>query len=102
MNIIYRGTTPIFEIPLNFDTKLIEKIYITFMQKDEVVLEKDITACQLQSDTINVLLTQEETLSLKCTCLIAVQARAKLTDGTVLVSPIEYFTVNDVIKGGVI
>lgn len=99
---IIRGTTPTFEINLNFDANLIEAMYVTFLQGGKVVFEKDITSCEVKGDYVEVKLTQEETLLLNCGCTVAVQVRARLNDGTSLADEINHIKVKSVIKDGVI
>ena len=59
---MYRGTTPVFTFTLPFDCERITVLNLCFAQQGEVVLEKDLAACMVESNTLQVGLTEEETL----------------------------------------
>lgn len=99
---MYRGSTPTVEITLDFDTALIEAIYITFRQCGEDLFEKTIDDCELDGNTVSFKLTQEETLGFNAKNCVYAQARIKLNDGTAMVEDIGGFVVNDIYKDGVI
>jgi hypothetical protein len=101
MNLI-RGTTPIFELPLDFDPTLIEVLFITFVQNGKIVFEKSLAECEVMSESIEVKLSQEDTLRFKAGSILTVQARAKLKDGTAMASDRMNVDVHIVDKDGVI
>ena len=59
---MYRGPTPtlIFSLPMNSDQ--ISALHQSFAQKGELVLEKNLAECLLQDNTLQVTLTEQETL----------------------------------------
>lgn len=61
-----RGTTPTLRFTLPFACSNITKLSVAFSQNDQLVLEKDISACQMQDNVVTVRLTEDETLMLKC------------------------------------
>ena len=100
---MYRGTTPTIEIELDFSTDVIDALYLTFKQCDEVVFEKtqdDMETDEYNLNIIRVKLTQEETLQLQCKNCVYMQVRAKLIDGTALAYEPFSFVVQDVFKEG--
>lgn len=62
-----RGTTPthIFELPI--DTSIIDTGKIIYSQDGKVILEKAISECAMEGNTISIKLTQEDTFSFNCT-----------------------------------
>lgn len=99
---MYRGTTPrlIFKVP--YETSLIDKLYITFHQKDRKQFEKTKADCTFDGCLIYLRLTQEDTLRLVTNTPLEIQIRALLTDGTAGASKPIKTTVYDVLKDGVI
>ena len=62
---MYRGTTPtfIFTFPEEFDPTLAQSVILTFSaNKKDAILEKTEQDLQISSQSIQVSLTQEETL----------------------------------------
>lgn len=84
--IITQGTTPeqCFELP--FSTDLLEKISITYVQKEEVVLIKRLEDCQLRDNYITVSLTQQETLLLNPEEIVTVQIKLKTVNSEIMLS----------------
>lgn len=109
---IYRGTTPTHIFSFPFDENQISAVYITYMQKGEVKVEKDISQITFNSteQTIEVKLTQEDTLSFDkygpydtakdSMCLI--QVRALTTDNEAWTSEPVRERIGDVLKDGII
>lgn len=98
---MYRGTTPtlIFNIP--FTGENVEEIYITFVQGDKTVLEKTLADVTWEDKTIELKLTQEETLLFEKGS-VTIQHRLKFIDGTTLASNLVYTTAEAILKDGVI
>ncbi len=94
-----RGTNPIINIEVNIDIDLITEGYVTFKQGD-VTVEKTISECSLENSCICVQLEQEDTLSFKAGLAVQVQARLKLSDGTICATDINRLQVQDVLKDG--
>ena len=59
---MYRGTTPTLTFALPFQAGIIKNLFITFSQKGQIVLEKTTADCGLIGNTIELNLTQEDTL----------------------------------------
>lgn len=98
---IPRGTTPTNYFNVDLDLTEADAIYITYVQKGEVVFEKDISDITVEAERLSVKLTQEDTLKLD-EGEIEIQIRAKMSDGTVVASNIVKTTASRVLKDGVI
>lgn len=60
-----RGTTPMLEFALPFDTSLIAEMYITITQNGVTMLEKTLSDCNCSGTLVSLTLTQEDTLKLE-------------------------------------
>ena len=103
-NKIVRGTTPTLTFTLPFSAEQVAAAYVSFKQKDRLVLEKAAGAagCACQDNQIAVTLTQEETLAFVGCCKVEMQVRVRSATGQALASKIVTAYVEDVIKNGVI
>lgn len=106
---MYRGTTPELKIGIDFDPKEIEVLYITFEQKDKIVLEKTLKDCDIQGETIVCKLTQEDTLKFNPTNeksgaknWLYIQVRARLKGNETPTTDIKRYEVERILKDGVI
>lgn len=97
-----RGTTPTLEFSLPFETSLLDEAFVTFSQKGKVVLDKQLSECSVEKNTLTVKLTQEDTLKLLHDCLVQIQIRARTEDGSAVASNIIDVFVNKILKDGVI
>lgn len=64
---MYRGTTPTytFTLPDEVDLTLASKVYVTFAKMDEtIIFTKDNDDIEITAHSVEVYLTQEETLAL--------------------------------------
>lgn len=61
-----RGTTPTLTFELPFHCGLITALNIAFAQEEEVVLEKGLDDCVVNENTLEVTLTEDDTLALDC------------------------------------
>lgn len=59
---MYRGTTPTITFNLPIESGRITVLNLCFAQQGEIVLEKDLVACTPEGNTLQVALTEEETL----------------------------------------
>ena len=59
---MYRGTTPTFIFNLPLDCGKITALNLCFAQQGAVILEKGLKDCKLEKDTLQVNLTEQETL----------------------------------------
>lgn len=79
-----RGTTPTHTFTLPFDTRLVEKGYVSYKQVDrcgtKVELHKEFSMCQCNENTVTVQLTQEETLTFKAGCMVEIQLKVKMRE----------------------
>lgn len=99
-----RGTTPTLEIKLEgVDIDMLDDIYITIKQ-GETVIEKtnDDIIPNVDTNTLNILLTQEETLSFVDSGTATVQMRATTDYGDAIATNKAILNVSDVLKEGVI
>lgn len=97
-----RGTTPTLVFKVPFNTDLLDKVYITFAQREKVILNKELSDCECDENILSVHLTQEDTLLFNKTYELQIQVRAKLADGNALVSKLIKKHVSDILKDGVI
>lgn len=99
-----RGTTPVLEFTLPFDTELLEEAYVTISQRGAVVIKKSIDECTLKHTMLSVRLSQEETLELiaQRNLRVEIQLRVLTRDGEALASNIETVDVGRILKDGVI
>lgn len=95
-----RGTTPTLTFELPFDCEDIDIINISFAQHDNVVLEKDLYDCNIEGNTINVTLTEDDTLKFDSAETYAeVQIRVGIGEQR-LASQIMKISVDRVLKDG--
>lgn len=59
---MHRGTTPTITFSLPFASDRITALHLCFSQKSEIVLEKNLTDCTPEGNTLQVSLTEAETL----------------------------------------
>lgn len=102
MSWLIRGTTPTIEVELPFETAILAEAYITLSQNGKIVLDKSMSECKCNLDTLSVTLTQEETLMLDCKCHTEIQVRARTTDGSALASDVITVATERILKDGVI
>lgn len=97
---ITRGSTPQINLNLSVETRDIAEIYITFTQYDGIKIEKTKTDCLFSENMVSFRLTQKETLNLRASYVLNVQARIKLKDGRVLPTNVCKADVCCVLKDG--
>lgn len=97
-----RGSTFKFKItvPSEYDLRNAQVMYVTFVQNGETIVEKTKEKLTITSNTVTVVLTQEETLMFN-TGSAKLQMRAKLYTGEAIVQqPPTDFTVMGILKDG--
>lgn len=106
---MFRGTTPIIELEADFNTNLLDVLYITFKQNDKVIFEKKLSDCMVKENLIICKLTQEDTLKLKPTLnpngskdWLYIQVRYRLIEGTSGASYMDKIEVEQILKDGAI
>lgn len=97
-----RGTTPLLEFTLPFETNLIAEAWVTLSQNKTVVLNRELETCECDGCKLSVKLTQEETLELDCDLKTEIQVRVKTLEGEALASDIITVGTNRILKDGVI
>ena len=98
-----RGTTPTHTFSVDVDLTSATVIYLTYKQGNETIVERDISNMTVTSNSIQVRLTQEETLAFNTAVNIQIQIRAGFSDGSRIASDI--LTVSpagQILKDGVI
>ena len=95
-----RGTTPTLTFTLPFDCSTLTKANIAFAQNGHVVLEKDLTECTVDGNTLTLTLSENDTLQLNSNHkVVEIQIRAAVGE-TRLASNIVQTTVNRILKDG--
>ena len=59
---MYRGTTPTLTFTLPFESHRITGLNLSFAQQEQVLLEKTLPDCVAEGNTLQVTLTEAETL----------------------------------------
>ena len=99
---MYRGTTPQLKFKISIPVDTLIEAYITFVQDGENVLEKTLADCDKHSDTLELRLTQDDTLKFKGDRFVEVQIRAKTRGGDAVASKIMKTYASRILKDGVI
>jgi hypothetical protein len=99
---IFKGSTPTLSFDTNAPLTNFEEMYLTLEQCGIFVLEKTKEQIQINGQSFEIELTQEETLLLSHKYDIEAQCRIKYTDGSVLTSEINTFNIGRVLKQEVI
>jgi hypothetical protein len=89
------GSTPTNVFCLPFSTSLLSKVRIVYAQDKEILFMKEESHCVFKNDTIEVTLTQKETLMLDHKKTLMIQGHFLTNDGTALVSKIKKVTVDE-------
>ena len=100
---MYRGTTPTVQININSgeDLTLYKSIYVTFKQMPSVLIEKTKEEIEVNSDSIVVHLSQEDTLKFN-PGTVMIQLRAVDDNGIAIASDIVTIQAERILKEGVI
>lgn len=97
-----RGTTPLLEFEIPFDTSQLAEAFVTMSQNGAVVLDKALKECSSHGNKLAVRLTQEDTLKLECNCITEIQIRIRTLEGEALASNIIRECTERILKDGVI
>ena len=81
-----QGTTPTHQFTIPMDASSVQKVRVTYAQKDDVLLVKEGEECRMTGNVIEVKLTQEETLLFNEFSHVQIQVRVLTTDGEALAS----------------
>lgn len=101
-----RGTTPtlILEMPAEIPVKDFEEAVLSVEQRNKIVIEKRLSEMTIDeaANTMEVVLTQEETLLLQDSRVADVQVKVKFTDGSVIASEVIRVPVSEILNEEVI
>lgn len=75
-----RGTTPTLTFTLPFSASDITEAWITFAQNEIIKLDKPLSECTREGNTISVTLTQAETLTLTSGRVTEIQLACRCGD----------------------
>ena len=97
---MYRGTTPTFTFTLPFDCGQISRLNLCFAQQGQIVLEKDLSACTVEGNTLGVTLEEEETLLFQAQKgMVEMQLRIGCGEAR-LASKVMLVSIEDILKDG--
>lgn len=97
--IFTRGTTSLHEFFTELPTDGLAALYITYVQNDEVIVEKQLADATLEEGKISVTLSQADTLAFvagRATC----QIRVKYTNDSAFATDEVACKVLDILKEG--
>lgn len=103
---MYKGTTPTIRWNIknsDLDFEDISEIWMTFKDSSNYIVNKTLSDINLNDEdrTISYEFTQEETLKFKIG-IIETQLRILLSGGQVFATSIKEFTMDKILKGGII
>lgn len=98
-----RGTTPTHKFNVNVD--LTEaRVYVTYKQRGSVIVERnneeETNTLTIDSESVVLTLTQEETLKFYTNEKVDIQIRAVFEDGTAIASSIVSVYTDKILKDG--
>lgn len=88
--------------PFRYPKNEVAALYVTFQEKGETVVEKELADCEFLEKKIAVKLSQEETLRFGNNVSVKIQIRGRLIDNTAIKSNIMQTCTDKVLKDGVI
>ena len=100
-----KGTTPTLQFNLPISTNSIKSAEIVLRYVDNlksVTIERTMEECEVGTNSISAVLTQEETLALPAPSTVEVQLRIVTKDDTILATVPEKVTVKRLLKEDVI
>lgn len=80
------GTTPTHTFELPFEAEMIKDVEVVYAQKESIILEKNLGACNCNKNILTLKLTQEETFKFDPLLPIVIQLRVLTNDGEVISS----------------
>jgi hypothetical protein len=81
-----QGTTPTHQFTIPMDASSVQKVRVTYAQKDNVLLVKEDKDCRVEGNMIETKLSQEETLLFDEFSSVQIQVRVLTTAGDALAS----------------
>ena len=99
-----RGTTPQLTFKIGIAPSRFLKLFITAEQSGKLAFERslDEVVKNESTKTVSFRLTQEETLALNDRSPVYIQARGLLADNVAVASPILQFSVDGILREGVL
>ena len=100
---MYRSSTPkqIFDLPFDYE-QFVEKINITYKQKDDIIIEKTEADVQHEGNSVFFTFSQEETNKFVGDSVVKIQIKIKDKSGDVLISDIFEKLVYEVLNDKVL
>lgn len=95
--LIMQGTTPTHSFELPFNTNLIKKLSITYVQNGNIIIKKHIEDCQFDKNVVMVRLTQTDTLEFTPNSKVDIQFKVMDFNGSVTISDILTVNVDEVL-----
>ena len=95
-----RGTTPTVSFNLPFSVSTISNCEVYFAQNDELIIEKKMSDCTMSGTTLNVRLTQADTLLFDEDEKMQVQIRFAFNNGDVDATEIITGKIGKILKDG--
>lgn len=102
LNEIVRGTTPPIIYTLPFPVDGIDVGFLVVKQGQIVVIERNLSECICEGNTVTAKLTQAETLALESNCNAEIRLVVKTVDGDRLETIGDIVVVSDTSKNEVI
>lgn len=99
---LIRGTTPTYQFELPFQINLIKTAFVTFAQGEQIIVNRELTECQCEVNTLEITLTQKETLAFNTNDPIQIQIRVLDKGENALASEIWTEFAEDVLYEGVL
>ena len=93
-----QGTTPTHYFDLDISTEMLAAARVTYKQGATIVLEKELCDCALTGNTVEVTLTQEETLKFDCSKVCRVQLHCTTLGGQALASDVFTLEVDELLS----
>lgn len=97
-----RGTTPTHTFSTDVDLTGASVIWLTYKQGGKVLLTKEKDDMTVTAESIEVTLTQNETLTFSDNKGVEMQIRAKFPNGSAIASNVMHASVDKILKDGVI
>lgn len=95
-----RGTTPTHTFTTDVDLTGATVLYLTYKQNGRIKVEKTIDDVTINPDSVQVTLTQKETLSFDDEGDVRIQIRARFPDDSAVASNIIKTTAQIILKEG--
>ena len=95
---IMQGSTPTHTFNIPYPKNIIDKVIVTYTQEDKIVFERKDNDVIVKDYSIQVELTQENTLALDPSKMVCIQLKIKTVTGKVIPSNKLYKSVEEVLN----